>query len=1322
MESHCWTEHETLGWCVTLRREDGLGCFAGALPAPLRAALTGDEKAWTEVVRGAGALCFWADTHENAHTAARMVVGAIEDGVLVAPGDGCEQYHILQESADPTSPLAVIFPDLYVLPSLARALLRGAAITGHWAVPYTGGQWRAVEGGRLWSDPPPRSSWLRTPLTPLTYSLAAGPALVRATTRSEGDACLWLPSGGAALGSLGDVLLVTHEGGRAAMYKGHGPRGVAFMWKEDGSLDVVAGGEVVWPSRTEREGYERRVWPVPSTALECPAALREVPTSAIGHISSPIYGVRWWVPARDPSLLLLVDSLSEGRYESVGANDYLVLTGEGLNDATVNGFLQKVLACFEPSREVHGGLYVREGDVAFLHVAARRAYRPLFAEAAREYGERRKVPLRLRHWLPLRLAYKVPLEGDSMPHLVPRNRWGRVLHESLEWARAEWWPEGREEPVYSDAEVAVWRACIARRFGDVVYMEDMEMKSATWHPAGERPLVVPFRILRGDGATYPGEQIVGTHALVRVGWGGVCRSVPLTASREDFSEDIAVRLARLNSLNVCRVLPTVVGERFGDLDIRAREGLTLVPMVAPCGAGKSTAALGLARVLADRGWRVLFVSPRTSVVEQTIALLRGLHFTPIDGRNKEALALPTAKSAVCCVTTIHSLHRLEGTFVVPQGPNTPPLALFIDEAVTAFTSDYNSHIIPAAKCEATLMKFLAGVVRMCVLMDANLTPHLVGNVAERYVYGVRKVVGSRLTHLSLTVHPLVATYNMVTLQRRTAMCYTAHDAPLQIFRLVRERLGEGRRVAIFCSRKKDLDVWHRALEGVVAKEEALYYCADTKVALGELCGKIQAGVRLFLYTSAAGAGVDLAFRDAAGDACEHFDTVAMVGASAPYLCPKDLEQAASRVRMTTELLVDMAGADVAGPLETVGVREWQEVMDATEEDVLARALRTASCVASLAAVADLDRSVWLCSSGGMAEYGDTSPYARLLAYNNMGERAIPFRCQAFVATLARVGYNTRLVKCPLPGDVTLDAAASLLRSELLCDVEEGGDLYNHVLSNRRRGALGLPLLLADEPYVQRVEECIKRLHARDTLDVARTVKRLLDAPLACSVEAWQQVVRDVVEEHGPRATREGRKPLGEDGVALREALTSGTKGKKVLQVLALYVSHIATGFTSFFPLFTGTHISCVAWFLPLLSRLGQGDLVFTRDATEWVRDANEARGVLYVPKDGKSSSTALGILNRYSVSFLGAKFYKAVKGGGKVDDENSRMALLAVMDEEEARGWLERVREETRLFCGHVEDGLPGESAPQERKRKRLSRVTSRIQIRDEGGEEERGE
>jgi hypothetical protein len=315
-----------------------------------------------------------------------------------------------------------------------------------------------------------------------------------------------------------------------------------------------------------------------------------------------------------------------------------------------------------------------------------------------------------------------------------------------------------------------------------------------------------------------------------------------------------------------------------------------------------------------------------------------------------------------------------------------------------------------------------------------------------------------------------------------------------------------------------------------------------------------------------------------------------------------------------------------------------------------------------------------------------------------------------------VGYNTRLVKCPLPGNATLDASALLLRSELMCDVEEGGDLYNHVLSNRRRGALGLPLLRGDEPYVQRVEECIKRLHARDTLDVARTVKRLMDNPLACTVEAWQQVVREVVEEHGPPATREGRKPLGEDGVALRETLTSGTRGKKVLQALALYASHLAAGFTSFFPLFEGTHVGGT-WLLPLLGRLAQGDLVFTRDAAEWVRDANEASGVLYVSKDNRTVSTPLGVLNRYSVSFLGAKFYKTVKGGGRVDDENSRMALLAVMDEEEARGWLERVREETMAFCGNVEDGLPGESAPQGRKRKRLSRVMSRIQIRD--GEEE---
>lgn len=1328
MEEHCWREHEETGWCITLRRADGVGCFAGALPPALRASLVGCPEAWTETVRGAGALAFWADTYENAQRAAGMVVRAVEDGVLVGGGT---DYYVLQESADPASDIVVLFPSLYVLPTVARAILGRAAITGHWDVPYTGGSWRAVGEGRLWSDPSPLPSWLRTPLRPLHYAKACGPALVRAVSRKEPADAAWWPAHYeealaplVVLGALTpDVALVGSGARRAALYRCQGRHGVGLLWyDDDGSLAPTV--LPTWPGRERRDGYVP-VWPLASTAMECPPSLQRLPTSAVGHVSFPAYGVRWWAAPDSDELRTLQEHdrrHGEGRYESVGANDYVVLVGEALGDDVVRQIMARFLGPFDTSAPLGDRPWANGGGwtMVLFHFAARRAYRPLLREAVAEFGRRHKLNVHCQHWVPLHLA--PPFTADERPHLVPRGRWGRVLHESLEWATERWWPSV-VEPLYCDAQVAVWPRAIARRFQDWVYVEDVEAELGMWHAAAAHPLPPTPRVLSADGATFPGEQIVGTHALVRQGWGGVCTAVPPTASLEDFTEDIAVRVRRLQpSLNECRVLPTVVGERFGTLVVPPSPGLTVVPMVAPCGAGKSTAALAFARVLADQGWRVLFVSPRTSVVEQTIALLRTMHFSPIDGRDKVALAHPNASRATCCVTTIHSLHRLAHTFITPR-PADPRIALFLDEAVTAFTSDYNSHIIPAAKCERALMSYLAGPVRMAVLMDANLTPHLVGNFVERYVYGVRKMVGSRLTHLALAVHPKVATYNMVTLQQRSALCYTAHDAPLQIFRTVRERLGAGRKVAIFFSRKKDLDVWRRAMEeGGLGGEETLYYCADSKHPLGDLCARIQQGVRLFMYTSAAGAGVDLSFRDAAGDACEHFDTVAMVGASAPYLCPKDLEQAASRVRMTTELLVDLAGADVMGPLETMMTREWSRVMEASEDEILQRALRTANCTSSLAAMVDLDRSEWLCAPPTAVNYGDTSPYARLLAYNHLAEGAVPFRCQAFVATLARVGYSTRVMPCPLPGDATLDSAALLLRAELLCDVEEGDDLYNRVLTNRRRGEMGLPLLLTEEPYVQRVEECVKRLYERDTLDVARTLWRLLRQPAPSTRAEWDALVRGVVEEFGSRpavSVRQDRQPLGVEGVALREVLTSGPRGRKVLQTLGLYVATLGAALGGFFPLFDGTQRRQgeAVGELPLLGQLSHGVLALSWDRAQWLRDANNAAGTLFVSKDQRPAATPCEVLNRYSVTFFGVKVYRRTRSGFKVDDANSRMALLSVVapDEQEGRAWLEDARRQTLAFNRDVTGELPVESAPQGRKRRKLVRTESRLQLREAG-------
>lgn len=1368
MEAHCHREHQQAGVCITLRREDGVGCFAGALPHDLRAQLVNAPQAWTEMVRGAGALTLYMATYQDAQTAAGIIVRALDDGVLVAEGQGAADvrtYWVLQESADPSSDIVLMFPHLYVLPPLARAVAQGnSAITGHWAVPYTGGEWRAVGGGggggeaRLWSDPPPPDVvWLRTPRRPLLYAVAAGPELVRIVTRKEPDDEAWwsadfrdvlAPLGLTVDGALTpEVALVSAHGRQAALYRCHGRHGAGLLWYDDSGC-VEATPLPTWPGRERREGSVC-VAPVTSSALECPPALRTLPRSAIGHVSFPAYGVRWWAPPGSSTLRTLQQQGErDGRYESVGACDYIVFVHEFREGFELNAehvaddaraMIARLLGDGGPFTTTPGHLAddpfsVRDiGDmyVTLLHFTAQRAHRPLLREAVAEFARRRDVAMRYQHWLPLQLA--PPFCADERPHLTPANRWGHALHKSLEWAKVCWWPLTLAEPSYCDDQIAVWPGVkISRRFGDWVYTEYTadggEEEVSTWQKAQARAMPAPPRVLNADGAVYPGEQIVGTHALVRVAWGGVCKAVPPTASLEDFSEDIDVRIRRLQpSLNECRVLPTVVGERFGDLVVPPSPGLTVVPMVAPCGAGKSTAALAFARVLADQRWRVLFVSPRTSVVEQTIALLRGMHFAPVDGRNKEALAAPGVSSAPCCVTTIHSLHRLAHTFIVPQ-PGAPRIALFLDEAVTAFTSDYNSHIIPAAKCERALMSFLAGPVRMAVLMDANLTPHLVGNFVERYVYGVRKMVGSRLTHLAVAVHPKVATYNMVTLQQRAALCYTAFDAPLQIFRLVRERLGAGRKVAIFFSRKKDLDVWRRAMEvgGGVAAEETLYYCADSKHPLGDLCARIQQGTRLFMYTSAAGAGVDLSFRDAAGDACEYFDTVAMVGASAPYLCPKDLEQAASRVRMTTELLVDLAGADVTGPLETMRTSAWEGVMNANEDEVLARALQTANCTAALARTADLDPSEWLQAPPEHGDnsnngYGNTSPYARLLAYNHLADRAVPFRCQAFVATLARVGYATRVVPCPLPGDATLDSAALLLRAELMCDVEEGDDLYNHVLANQRRGAMGLPLLLAGEPYVQRVEECVKRLYERDTLDVAIGVKRLLEADVPEDETAWRALVRGVVAEYGVKATasvRGDRQPLGPEGVALRETLTSGLRGRKVLQVLGLYIATLATGLRGFFPLFEGTHIEDGSVRLPLLGALSRGTLQLGNDREEWLCDAVRAAGALFITKHGHKegrAASASEVLNRYSAEFLGLKVYKRTRTGFKVDDTNSRMALLSVVapGEEEARRWLAAAKEATVEFDRNVTNELPVESAPQQRKRRKLMRTESRLHLRE---------
>lgn len=1333
-----------------------VGCFAAALPPALRSACTEDEREWTEAVCGIGAFMFHANSYEDAQFVAQCVVRAVESGVLMPPAGCTPVYWVLRETLHADSAHVVLFPELFMMPCLAMAIAGGrAVVTGKHPVPYTGNRWRAVGdgsgdgAGRLWTDAAaPGTVWLRTPPPQyaLQYCTGAGPNLTREIMRKEQQRPgIFHPSWRQSWEDSGLVMngMITRKSARV-LYNGLpcelyfvGPQTYIWDGHELGQMyDLVR--PVSNESYVEEFGYER-VWPLTSIANEfpVPAEVRALPTSPIGNVSVAGCGIQWWAPVQSDECRQLAAVLPDARYENVGANDHIVFVFELCLlpvETVARDIMRRLWTAFrlvsDPPQPLHddaGEDFMIDGLTVIATFAARRAYRPLLKELVADYAKGRSAVLKVRyqHWLPINMAQRhLYGSADSMRYLQPANRWGCVLEDSLRWPAREWWDPAKHRgpPVYADCEVAIWRDCAARRFGDAAdsyWCEDMQRPRGEWvatldQTAFERRLGHQHYV---DEYRKPGEQIVGTHALVRLGWDGICSPVRRTLGVDKMANAVSAHLERLTpALDEYHVHPATVSERFGDIRVPGREGLTVVPMVAPCGAGKSTSALALAEEMLKGRWRAIFVSPRQSVVEQTIAQLRALRVNVIDGRNKEELAKGNVCYVDCCVTTIHSLHKLMGTFVKPPGADSMPIILFFDEIVTAFNGDYNSRIIPAEKVERALARLLYTSVKIAVLMDANLTPLVVGNFIERYVYGVRHMAGRSLQHLCVHVYPKAATYNMAALQGRSAVCYTAFDAQLQVFRAIKERLLGGRKVALFFSRRRSLEVWQRALQDVMPREFTLVYSGDSKVPLRDLCSLLkEERVRLFMYTTAAGAGVDVSFVDEAGDAVRCFDSVALVGASAPYLGPKDLEQAASRVRSVPELLVDLAGADIAGPFETMMWPEWQAVMEATDDEVLRDAASDAGYTQALTRSVQLDESVWMGAPPEPAHYTATHPYARLLAYNRLAKLSVSFRCQAFVATLSYMGYATRVETCPLPSATTLDANARLLKAELMCDIEEGDDAYNTVLANQRRGTIGLPPLRAGEPYVQRLEECVRRLAERDTADVLLQVRALTaTGEVPRGIGDWERVARETIEALGVRRSTDGQGALGRDGMAFREVLTEGRGGKRVLQALALYTSLLACGLRGLFPVWDGRHPPSPLCALPLLSRLGRGEIALTTDSGEWLQDAGTVGGPLYLPRQHRKSATSLGgVLNGYCVAFLGTKFYKVVKRGAlRVDDHNSRLAMLAVLSlkgypTEEAEAWLTTARCDTLLHPRDLSVPLPAESAPQSRKRKRLERVES---------------
>lgn len=355
--------------------------------------------------------------------------------------------------------------------------------------------------------------------------------------------------------------------------------------------------------------------------------------------------------------------------------------------------------------------------------------------------------------------------------------------------------------------------------------------------------------------------------------------------------------------------------------------VSVVPVSGRCGAGKTTAAKACIKDALERGWQVIWICPRDALVQQALLMDVGgapvLDLRLLDPRRGEENFPP-----VCLVaTTMHSLRRLPRVYL--ERSRTSPFLVIMDEVLTML-SDYGSKIMRTETVEPYLHNIM-GCAKQVVLLDADMSPILartfMDRLADVFAFSVlAPLFQQNIVARQVRVHPFEITHNNVQKQERRAQ-FICHKSSLEIaLNILRDKLRNGERSALFFASEKLMDTIAKAYESMsiqgARRLKILCYSSKNKVALQSINWS---QLDLFFYTTSAGCGVDIEVRDQLARSVRHFANVFVIGADAHYLSPTDIQQVASRVRNTATMYLTMHDTQMRSSYELLADPAWRRL-------------------------------------------------------------------------------------------------------------------------------------------------------------------------------------------------------------------------------------------------------------------------------------------------------------------------------------------------------------------------------------------------------------
>lgn len=331
--------------------------------------------------------------------------------------------------------------------------------------------------------------------------------------------------------------------------------------------------------------------------------------------------------------------------------------------------------------------------------------------------------------------------------------------------------------------------------------------------------------------------------------------------------------------------------------VDATQNLLVNVLKGPCGSGKSSHVREFIARKQQR--RVVWVCPRVALVGDVVRALESMEqlagCAVVDGRT--ALVPRSQYDNFVIVITIHSL----ASEFVDKYRELESLMFVFDE-LCLINEDLVSAVLDTPRAEAALGFLLAGGrVSRCVLADANMDTTMVASFLSRVADARRTMFDAVPDVMERTVDVRIrwieASHQMAA--GRTVHCWEKSRLQQHIVDNAFDRW------ALFFGSRTQLEAFEARLRPLTDRYgNALHIKKFTRTArpkLDTLIDDLTTGfTHVFMYTTAAGVGVDLSFCNAT-----FYRNVAVFGVEMEHMHPMTVFQGLSRARSVNQVYIAM---------------------------------------------------------------------------------------------------------------------------------------------------------------------------------------------------------------------------------------------------------------------------------------------------------------------------------------------------------------------------------------------------------------------------------